>query len=338
MYSEELEMILQLIEEEKFQSAVEEISEYLSVEHENYINRLEILIEKLSQIAKKGAVVIRTLIPTLLKNLDIKDDVLRYAFVLALKPICEKEYETILPFAKEILNSDDPNVREGMLQLINFITNVYKIEDNDLIKLILEKLSDDHEFIQTKTIQTLKSIGKNNPTIVESVILEACKDEEDEIFKEKCDNVLKSLTSVKDLEEKDIEKRELAVKEKELEEREIEIIKEELEYKEKELEDKEKVLKEKALDEKLEQKEKVLAEKERELKEKELEIKEKKLEVKEEEEKLEEKKLKVKEKLLEKEKELVEKEKVLTQAELDLKKKELKEKEKEVKRKGKIKN
>ena len=329
-----MEKILELIEEEKFQSAVEAIYEYLSIEHEDYINRLEILIKKLSHIAKKGAVVIRTLIPKLLKNLAIKDDVLRYAFVLALKPICEMEYEIILPFAKELLKSEDPNVKEGMLQLINFIANVYKIENKDLIKLILEKLSDEQEFVQTKAIQALKSIGKNNPIILEEVILESCKHAEDN-FKEKCDNVLKTLTSVKDLEEKDIEKRELAVKEKELEEREIEIKKEELEFKEKELEDKEKALKDKVVDEELEQKEKILADKERELKEKELELKEKELEVEEKEKQLEEKSLEVKEELLEKKKELVEKEKELSHAELELKEKELKEKELDIREKEK---
>lgn len=327
MSSEIFENILQLIEEEKFQSAVEAIYEYLNFEHEDYINRLEILIKKLSHIAKKGAVVIRTLIPKLLKNLAIKDDVLRYAFVLALKPICEMEYEIILPFAKELLKSEDPNVKEGMLQLINFIANVYKIENKDLIKLILEKLSDEQEFVQTKAIQALKSIGKNNPINLEEVILESCKLADDN-FKEKCDNVLKTLTSVKDLEEKDIEKRELAVKEKELEEREIEIKKEELEFKEKELEDKVKALKDKVVDEKLEQKEKILADKERELKEKELELKEK-------EKQLEEKSLEVKEELLEKKKELVEKEKELSQAELELKEKELKEKELDIREKEK---
>ncbi len=315
-----MEKILELIKEEKFQSAVEAIYEYLDEEHKDYINRLEILIEKLSHIAKKGAVVIRTIIPKLLKNLEIKDDVLRYAFVLALKPICELEYEIILPFAKELLKSENPNVKEGMLQLINFIANVYKIEDKDLIKLILEKLSDEQEFVQTKAIQTLKSIGKNNPTNLEEVILDACKLADDN-FKEKCDNVLKSLTFVKDLEEKDIEKRELAAKEKVLEEREIEIKKEELEFKEKELEDKEKALLDKVVDDELEQKEKILADKERELKGKELELEEKSLEVKEE--------------LLEKKKELVEKEKELSHAELDLKEEELKEKEHEVREKEK---
>jgi len=319
-----MEKILELIDEEKFQSAVEAIYEYLSIEHEDYINRLEILVEKLSHIAKKGAVVIRTIIPKLLKNLAIKDDVLRYAFMLALKPICEMDYEIILPFAKELLKSEDPNVREGMLQLINFIANVYKIEDKDLIILILEKLSDEQEFVQTKAIQALKSIGKNNPINLEEVILESCK-LADGNFKEKCDNVLKSLTSVKDLEEKDIEKRELVAKEKKLEEREIEIKKEELEFKEKELEGKEKALKDKVVNEELEQKEKILADKERELKEKELELKEK-------EKQLEEKSLEVKEELLEKKKELVEKEQELSQAELELKEKELEVREKEKQR------
>jgi len=331
-----MEKILELIKEEKFQSAVEAIYEYLDEEHEDYINRLEILIEKLSHIAKKGAVVIRTIIPKLLKNLDIKDDVLRYAFVLTLKPICEMEYEIILPFAKELLKSENSNVKEGMLQLINFIANVHKIEDKDLIKLIIENLSDEQEFVQTKAIQTLKSIGKNNPTNLEEVILEACKLADDN-FKEKCDDVLKSLTFIKDLEEKDIEKRELAVKEKVLEEREIEIKKEELEFKEKELEDKEKALKDRAIDEELEQKERILADKERELKGKELELKEKELEVEEKEKQLEEKSLEVKEELLEKKKELVEKEQELSHAELELKEKELKEKEQEAKKKRKAK-
>ena len=329
-----MEKILELIDEEKFQSAVEAIYEYLNEEHVDYINRLEILMEKLSHIAKKGAVVIKTITPKLLKNLAIKDDVLRYAFLLALKPICEMDYEIILPFAKELLKSEDPNVREGMLQLINFIANVYKIEDRDLIILILEKLSDEKEFVQTKAIQALKSIGKNNPTNLEEVVLETCKLADDN-FKEKCDNILKSLTSVKDLEEKDIEKRELVAKEKKLEEREIEIKKEELTYKEKEIEDKEKALKDKAVSGKLEQKEKILADKERELKEKALELKEKELKVVEKEKQLDEKSLEVKEELLEKKMDLVEKEKELSQTELELKEKELKEKENKVKEKEK---
>lgn len=330
MASEELEVILQLIEEEKFQSAVEQIGNYLWIEAEDDVSRVEYLMEKLFHIAKKGAVVIRTIIPLLLKKLNIKDDGVRYAFVLSLKPICETEYETVLPFSKELLNSDDPNVREGMLQLVNFIANVQKIEDEDIVKLVIEKMKDDQEFIRNKALQTIKIIGKNNPTSTKSIILESIKDSDDD-FKQKCDEIIKSLSSIKDLEEKQIEKRELEVKEEQLEEREIEIKKEELEYKEKELDEKEQDLVEKAKDVELDKKEKDLNEKERELKEKELELKEKKLEVKEEEKKLEEKKIKVKEKLLEKEKELVKKEKEISEAELDLKEKELNEKADEVK-------
>ncbi|MFX1587144.1 MAG: hypothetical protein ACFFC1_03230, partial [Promethearchaeota archaeon] len=82
-----------------------------------------------------------------MENLSKKDSVLRYSFLLLLKTVCENEQDLFFPFSEDLLNSDDPNVREADLQLLIFMAGGdIIIEDESLINTITEKLSDEKDF------------------------------------------------------------------------------------------------------------------------------------------------------------------------------------------------
>ena len=89
---QEIEMIKNLIKNGRIDDAVKNIALYLGDStKENYINRLENLLETLSSI-HGSRTVLRFLIenmvidiPSLLENLSKKDSLLRYTFLLLLK-------------------------------------------------------------------------------------------------------------------------------------------------------------------------------------------------------------------------------------------------------------
>jgi len=354
-----MEKIKEMMNEGKIDTVVDKIAIYLNLStEENYIERLENIFETVS-LAQGGRTVIRFLIehlvidvPSLLENLSKKDSLLRYSFLLLLREIAENEQDLLIPHSNDLLNSEDPNVREAFLQLIIFIAGGDKgIEDESILEIITSKLSDEKDFVVEKAIQALKTIGNKSPSLVTRVLKEFSKkcSENDELIK-KIDIILKSIVTVEKIEEiveivekeeSKIEKpvEELVEKEKELESKEIELkVKEkELYVKEAELEIKEIKLEIegkkdiKKLPKKLVKEEVKILDKEIELKKKDLEIKKKKLEIEEKQKELEEIKIIEKEKTLKIKEELLQKEKELDQVEIELKKKTIEEKERKIK-------
>ena len=126
---QEIQIIKDFVKEGRIDDAVESIARYLGIStEENYIERLENIIETLLPL-HGGRTVLRFLIenliidiPTLLENLSKKDSLLRYTFLLLLKTMCENECDLFLPYSGNLLNSDDPNVREAALQLLIYMS------------------------------------------------------------------------------------------------------------------------------------------------------------------------------------------------------------------------
>lgn len=328
-----MENIKEMIKEGKIDAAVDIIGNYLNLStEENYIQRLENIIEIVSPL-HGGKTVIRFLIenliidiPSLLENLSKRDNLLRYSFLLSLKSIVEEESDLFLPHSKNLLKSEDPNVREALLQLLIFIAGGEKgIEEESLIESISEKLTDDKDYVIEKAIQTLKAIGKKNPSKITRVLKKYVKEcSENENLKKNIDEILKSIVSLDKIEEI-VEEEEVVEKEKILADKEIE-----LKEKEKELENKETELEIKEIladfDVSTIEKEKQLKEKEIELQVKEVELKEKelKLELEGQIEKDEEPEDFAKEKI-----EILDKELELKKKDLELKKKKLELEEEE---------
>jgi len=329
----EIEKINDIIKEGKIDEAVKKISAFLnSATEENYNERLENVIEAVSTV-RDGKIVIRFLIeskiidiPALLQNISKKDSVSRYSFLYLLKNICENEGDLILPYGEVLLNKD-PNIREAFLQLLLFVAEgKKKINDESLIKIIASNLKDEKEFVVEKASQVLKVIGKSSPLIINKILTELVKEStEIETFKNRIDNILKSIVSIEKIVEEPIveTKKEIIEKEKKVgEEIKIEL--------------KEKISEEKVptTPKYLEKAAEKIIDKEIELKKKDLEIKKKTLEIEEKEKQFEEETIKEREKTLKMKQELLEKEKELSNVELELKKKEIDEKEKELLKKG----
>ncbi|MHA2008347.1 MAG: HEAT repeat domain-containing protein [Promethearchaeota archaeon] len=335
----EINSIKDFVKDGRLDDAVNLIALYLGDStEENYIDRLENILELLLSL-HGGRTVLRFLIenliidiPSLLENLSKRDSVLRYTFLLVLKTICENESDLFLPYSENLLNSEDPNVREADLQLLVYMAggdNV--IDDESLIKTIVAKLTDEKEFVVEKAIQALKKIGEKSAPLVTKVLTEYVKVEnlaENEILKKNIDDILKSFLTIEKIEEiveatEEHHELDLEKEESEILDKEIELKKKELEIKKKklELEEKEKELEEKTIKEK----EKVLKLKE-ELLEEETKISEVTIST----EKIPKKK--IPKKLKKEESEILDKEIELKKKDLEIKKKklELEEKEKEL--------
>ncbi|MHA1273897.1 MAG: hypothetical protein ACTSVV_15125 [Promethearchaeota archaeon] len=299
--------ITELVKEGKLDDAVEYIKKYLDVKDEGeYLDRLEEVIETVSTL-HGGRTVIRFLIensvidiPSLLKNLSKRDQFLRYSFLLLLKSMCENESDLFLPYSENLLNSDDPNVREAELQLLIFMAGGDgKIEDESLIKNIASKLLDDKDFIAEKAVQALKAIGKKSPELISNILKSLLKEcPENESLKKRIEEVLKSLIILET--EQEVEPKE--------EKKPVEVPKVPKDTEELKSAEPSQLIEEHDIEKKRQQ----IEEKEKELELKELELKEKALKLKEE--------------LLEKENKLAE----LSQVELELKEKEIKDKEEQL--------
>jgi hypothetical protein len=370
----EISKIKDFMKDERFDDVVNIIALYLGDStDENYLDRLEDIIETL-MLLHGGRTVLRFLIerliidiPSLLENLSKRDSVLRYSFLLLLKSMCEDECDLFLPYSEDLLNSEDPNVREAVLQLLVFIAGGEKsIEDESLIKTITESLNDEKDFVVKKSIQALIAIGKDKPSLVTKIITNYVKEfPEDKELKEYADRVLKSIVSVEGLEEIKEEEEGLEEEEVEISEKELELKKKKIEIQKKklELEEKEKQLEEQFIQEKekalklkediidheaekpvkkeevelpkkikkiMKKEESDIFDKELELKKKDLEIKKKKLELELREKEIEQKAIEKKEEALRIKEELIEKENELSRVELELKEKEIKQKEKKL--------
>ncbi len=356
----EIMKIKDFVNDERFDDAVKIIALYLGDStDEDYLDRLEDLIETLLTL-HGGRTVLRFLIeqliidiPSLLENLSKKDSVLRYSFLLLLKTVCENEQDLFFPFSEDLLNSDDPNVREADLQLLIFMAGGdIIIENESLINTITEKLSDKKDFVVEKAIQALTAIGNKNPSLVTKVIKNYAKENpENEQIMESVDNILKSIVSIEKIEEivedegKEItEKEKLEKEETEIIDKEISLKKKELELKKKKLELEEQKLKEeiiekekllpsekelpeipKKIKKKIQKEESEILDKEIELKKKDLELKKKKLELESKEKEIEEIEIQKKEELLKRREELLEREGELSEVKLELQQKKIEE-------------
>ena len=269
----EMEELKNLIKEGRIDDSVKFISTYLEhISEDDYIEKLENVLEVVLGI-HGGRTVVRFLIeqeiidiPSLLENLSKRDSLLRYSFLLLLKDICENEGDLILPYSEDLLNSEDPNVREANLQLLYFMAGGDKIsqDQEDLIKVIASKLDDEKDFVAEKAAQVLKAIGKNSPSLVAKILGDYIKEvHENEELKKRIDNIVKAIvtiekieeiveeeeTKLEDLEETDIEKeqdsKELEKIKEEIIDKKLELKKKEIEINKKKLEQEEKALKEK---------------------------------------------------------------------------------------------
>lgn len=365
----ELTKIKDFIHDDRYDDVVQIIALYLGdATEENYLDRLENLMETLLT-QHGGRTVLRFLIeeliidlPSLLENLSKRDSVLRYSFLLLLKPFCENECDLFMPFIEDLINSEDPNIREAALQLAIFMAGGDKgIDDETLIKSISNKLADEKEFIVEKGIQTLKVIGKSNPSLVTRILTNQVKeDAENEKLKQAADLVLKAIVSVDQIEEMveeelteseiiEKEEDEISDKEIELKKKEIELKKKKLELEEKLMEEKEKSLKfkEELIDretdissdledlpkktkKQIKKDENEIFDKEIELKKKDIEIKKKKLEIEAKEKEFEEMSIQEREKTLKIKEKLLEKESELSNVEIEMQQKKIEEKEKKI--------
>lgn len=368
----EISKIKDFMKDERFDDVVNIIALYLGDStNEDYLERLEDIIETL-MLLHGGRTVLRFLIerliidiPSLLENLSKRDSVLRYSFLLLLKSMCEDECDLFLPYSEDLLHSEDPNVREAVLQLLVFIAGgENSIEDESLIKAIVDGLKDEKDFVVKKAIQALISIGKEKPSLITKLITNLVKEfPEDKELKESADRILKSIVSIDGIveeEEDEIEEKEAELSEKELElkKKKIEIQKKKLELEEKEKELEEQFIHEKEIalklkedmiereGEKPQKKEEVelpkkikriirkeesdILDKELELKKKDLEIKKKKLELELREKEIEQKAIEKKEEALRIREELIEKEDELSRVELELKEQKIKKKEQQL--------
>jgi len=372
----EISKIKDFVKDGRIDDAVNIIALYLGDStQDDYLERMENILEMLLSL-HGGKIVLRFLIerliidiPSLLENLSKRDSVLRYSFLLLLKTSCENECDLFLPHSEDLLNSDDPNVREAILQLIIFMTGgEAEIDYEPLINKISFALSDEKEFVVEKAVQALISIGKKHPLWVTKAVTNQAKEyPENEELKNAVDSVLKSIVTVEKIEEIReetpseetlIEKEETEIIDKELElkKKELEIKKKKIELEEKENELEEKIilekektlkLKEKILEQEttvpteadnipkkvqkqLKKEESDIIDKEIEIKKKDLEIKKKKLDLELKEQEIEEMAIEEKEKTLKIKEELIEKESELSQAEIELKQKIIKEKEQKI--------
>ena len=361
----EINSIKEFVKDSRIDDAVKLIALYLNDStEENYIDRLENIIELLLSL-HGGRIVLRFLIenlvidvPSLLENLSKKDSVLRYTFLLLLKTICENECDLFLPYSEDLLNSDDPNVREADLQLLIYMAGGDNTIDNEsLIRTISLKLTDDKDFVVQKAIQTLKAIGEKSPSTVTKILTEYVKENSqisnNEELKKSVDGIIKSFVTIEKIEEiveateekKDID---LEKEESEIIDKELELKKKELEIKKKKLElvEKEKILEEKTIKEKekvLKLKEELLEEETKLSKEEILvakvpikkipkKLKKEVIEIRDKELELQKKDLEIKKKKLE----LEEKEKELEEREIIEKEKTLKVKEELIEKEQKL--
>ena len=325
----EITKIKDFVKDGRIDDAVKIIALYLGDStQEDYIERLEDIIEMLLSL-HGGQTVLRFLIecfvidiPSLLENLSKRDSVLRYSFLLLLKTMCEQECSIFLPYSEDLLSSEDPNVREAILQLIIFMAGGEKdIVDEMLIEKIVSTLTDEKDFVVEKAVQALKVIGRNNPSSVTKLITHYVKENpENEELKKVVDIVLKSIVTVEKIDElvEDSEKKEITDKEL-IEKEEAKIIDKELELKKKEIEIKKKKLE-------LEEKEKEIEEKIIQEKEKTLKLKEEIIEQESKEQpdiETDEIPKKVKKQLKKEESEILDKEILLIKKDLEIKKKKL---------------
>ncbi|MHA1733462.1 MAG: hypothetical protein ACTSU5_16055 [Promethearchaeota archaeon] len=279
-----MKAILKLVEDRRVKEAIDKTKAILLSGDDDF---KEALVDKLSVLYKQSPAVVKTLVPELLENFDIEEDLTRYALILSLKDLANGDPELILPFSHEFIADRNPNKREGMLRLVSFIA--LNPEHADLVREYLDEviscLRDEEPHVRNQAKETLKICGRTLADEIRPKLLEILKAAEDEELKSAIEEVLQSFVHVKTLGREEIEELQAEAIEKELESKEQNLEKIERKLTQKELEEKERILKEKELElQRLEEERKRQeAEKiEKERKRKELEEKLKELKEKEE--------------------------------------------------------
>ncbi|GAB4307274.1 MAG: hypothetical protein Kow0069_04680 [Promethearchaeota archaeon] len=293
-----------LIGEKRIKDAIEATKAILTGRDPELI---EDLVNHLAEIYEVAPPVLKTLVPELLENFGLADDLVRYSLILSLKDVCETDPNLILPFSHEFISSADGNKREGMLRLLSFIAKDHPNDVEEYAEEVLACLADAEEHVANQAKETLKAIGRSAGDKLRPHLLEALKGAQDDPrLTAVLEEILRSLVQVKDLDEEQLERMALEAKSKELE------------TKERTLEDKEKEI----TQQEIQDREREIEEKERELKEKERERKRRELERLDEERKRQELERKLRE--------LKEKEELLRLEEIRRKEEELRRKEEEI--------
>jgi hypothetical protein len=327
-----MEEIFKLLEEGKTQAAIDHILERLGRDKND--DFVEKLINSLNQISAEYPGVIKAIYAQLLKLIGIENDVLRYSLVLSLKTLFEQDPLLIIPFAKEYLISENANTRESMVQLLAFAANTHPNETKVILDLVIPLLADKEDFVQNKTIEFFKTLGKHCRLEVEERIMEFLKSTSDEKTHENAEIILKGFVSVKTLESDEMEKKHLEIQKKVLDKKEKDVTEEEVKLKQEEIKKREEEVAHKKerqeQNEIYDQKKKELEDKEQALREKEISLKEARLLVEEKEKEIQEEIIKQKSEMLEQELEINRKRAELEKAEKELKLKALEEKKRTI--------
>jgi len=323
-----MEEIFDLLDTDKTQAAIDIIHECLAQDENDEF--VETLINSLNRINAEHSGVIKAIHAQLLKLIGIENDVLRYSLVLSLKTLIEQDPLLIIPFAKEYLSSENANTRESIVQLLAFAASTHPNETKDLLDVIIPLLADEKDFVQNRTMEFLKTLGKHFNLEVEEKILEFLKTTTDEKTHENAETVLKKLVSVKNLESEELEKKHLEIQKKVLDKKEKDVTEEEVKLKQEEIKKREEeVAHQKERNEQAEvydQKRKELEDKELVLRDKEIALKEARLNIEEKEKEFLEEIISRKAQMLEQEMEINKKRTELEKAEKELELKELEEK------------
>ena len=190
-----MEEIFDLLEIDKTQAAIDIILERLGLDGNDEF--VEVLINNLNRINAEHSGVIKTIYAQLLKLIGIDNDVLRYSLVLSLKTVIEQDPLLIIPFAKEYLISENANARESILQLLAFVANTHPNDAKSLLESAIPLLADKEDFVQKKTIEFLKILGKHSNLDVEERILEFLKTTTEENTHQNAETVLKEISEYK---------------------------------------------------------------------------------------------------------------------------------------------
>lgn len=341
--------IYDLIEDKKIKDAISVVKAILT---SGNAELKEVLINELNRIYSLAPPVLKTLVPELLENFEIKDDLVRYTLILSLKEMCSSDPDLILPFSHEYIGAQNPNKREGMIRIIALIARDHPEKVKEYTGEILECLTDSEEPVRNQAKETLKICMGAFGDDLKPRLLEILKNTQDEDLKRGIEEILQSSVKVAHLEKDEIEKMQLEAINKEFENRSAELDRKEQEIQKKELDEKQRTLEEKADELKRLKEERLKAEAERleeEHKRQELEQKLKQLRDKEEQLALEEiqhkeEELRKREEEIQKEKEreealeqkLRDKEEEVQRLEKQLKLEELRRREEELRRRQEI--
>jgi hypothetical protein len=185
-----MEKIFELLDQNQKDQAVKLIIENVSKRDQSFI---EDLVPSLNIIANISVEVVEEIMSSLLAILNFEDDMIRYSLILSLRKFVQEHPNLILPYIEDYLNYGSPKKREGMLLLILYITEKNPDILKPYYKEIIQRLADKEDYVRKRSIEILKTIGKEDRNEIEVKILEFLKEaKEDQNKKDAVDELIKS--------------------------------------------------------------------------------------------------------------------------------------------------